>query len=125
MGTSVVTQEIIDVEIIEEIFPEGMCIAMVKGEPDGSAFDYWIGEDKNMSEWKELLISNQTGEMYIVDGQTAFVNTKTGEIVETTDTAVKQIDDMVILWKKEEGIEPDETMSQLIEGNIGQIGMLR
>jgi len=122
MGTELETMDIIDVEVMEEIFPEGMFIAMVKDEPDEVSFDCWVGEDKDISEWKELLISNQTGEFYIVDGQTAFVNKKTGEVVKTTDTAVKQIDDMIILWKKGDGIEPAEDMTQLIEESHGQLG---
>ena len=104
--------ETIDVEAITSEYPEGCFIARVNEDSfDEDVFELFHPE-KDKEGWIEVIVGKSTKGSYVSDGQIAFISPD-GEVHWTQDTAVKQAEDIVIVYNGEDANPLDMSESLL------------
>lgn len=93
--------DVIDVEILYSSFRNGFFIAQVKDNSfDEDIFEF-IHSKEDHTGWIQLLVGESCANAYVSDGQVVFVSPE-GELHISTESAVKRIEDLILLRQGEE-----------------------
>lgn len=91
--------EFIDVSATNQVFPIGEFIAYIHDDDkDEDVFNLYIDEsnssDQDIENWSQYMIGKCDDNYHTSDGQTVFMNTKSGEILITPESIVKLASDV-------------------------------
>jgi len=95
---SIFEDQIIDTELLNQTFPIGLSISLfLDDDKDEDILKSFSNEEVNINHWDQYMISDNTCNVGISDGQVFFINKKTKNMLMTTDTVVKSANDVRFL----------------------------